>query len=184
MGRIPPVQCEWGHGWNEELIHMLNKFIDYNSKDEHDVASAKRIIDNIEHYGRSNDDGETFYMFEREAANLVYLLLVLNTCQEIKLQVQTKCLDELLDKYAKQERELKTTLELYEKYKALVTQYEETSKTFQETIKIQDATISKYQEALDIVFGKIEKDAPQLLEKTNENSSEMDVLQDEIPEEE
>ena len=155
MGRIPPVQCEWGHGWNGELIHMLNKFIEENPEHSDDVADAKRIIDNIERYGRSNDDGESFYMFEREAADLIYLLLALNTCQEITLRVRT----EYFDKFQS---------DVFDEFEDVVTKYQEIIDKYQKDI-------AKYQETIDILFWKIEKDAPQLLEETNENSPETDI---------
>ncbi len=149
MGRIPPVQCEWGHGWNDELIHMLDKFIEENSEHPADVADAKKIKDNVKRFGRSNNDGESFYMFEREAADLIFLLLKLNTCQEINLRVQTEYFNKFLSKV------LDESADVVAKNKEIVDKYK------------QD--MAKYQETIDLILWKIEKDAPYLLEEGDNN---------------
>lgn len=96
MGRIPPVQIDWGLGCNKELCDILVEC----KKDNPDSGiNYDAIIGRIEKYGRVKEDSDgeydSLYLYEREASDIIYALLY-NT---ISLHITIDSRTEYLRKY-------------------------------------------------------------------------------------
>lgn len=84
MGRIPPVKIDWGLGFNEELCKVLEEC-------KKDVPEYERdfdiIIGHIKAYGRVKEDAngeyDSLYLFEREAADIIYGLIHHDVAREL-----------------------------------------------------------------------------------------------------
>lgn len=78
---IPPVKCLWGAGWLDSLEEILEHIYerDKNSKDKYtarEADNAYRLLGKIRQYKREESDGSTSVLFfEREASDLIFLLL-------------------------------------------------------------------------------------------------------------
>ena len=79
---IPPVQIDWGTGFNEELCKFLEDFKNerpsYNDPTSDNFIDVDKAIQTIKKYGRVKEDKDgaydSLYMFEKEAAIIIRIL--------------------------------------------------------------------------------------------------------------
>lgn len=111
MGRIPPVQIDWGLGCNEELCSIL---LECKEDNPDSGINYDSIIGRIKKYGRvkedSNGEYDSLYLYEREASDIIYALLY-NT---ISLSVAVDCRTEALSEYKSICKDLIDICECYE----------------------------------------------------------------------
>ena len=93
----PPVKCYWSTDFVDELVKILETYKD-DDRFENESKYMNYLIDKINTYRRDNDDGGTsLFFFEREASELLFILLAVIVCKDGAIEF---C-DEIINGYKK-----------------------------------------------------------------------------------